>query len=62
VTKGLRESHYEELRNLDSSSNIIRVIKSERMRLAGYLPLMGEMRYTYTILDGISEATDLAED
>jgi hypothetical protein len=60
VTRGLRESHYEVLLNLNS--NKIRVIKSRRMKLAGYLQLMGEMRYTYTILDVISEATDLEED
>jgi hypothetical protein len=35
VTKGWKKSHYEELRNLDSSPNVIRVIKSRRMRLAG---------------------------
>jgi hypothetical protein len=38
------------------------MIKSRKLRFAGYLPLMGEMRYTCTILDGISEATNLAED
>jgi hypothetical protein len=35
VTKGWKKSHYEELRNLDSSPDVIRVIKSRRIRLAG---------------------------
>jgi hypothetical protein len=37
VTGGLRKLHNEELHNLYSSSNIIRMIKSRRMRWAGYV-------------------------
>jgi hypothetical protein len=33
-----------------TSQNIIRVIKSRRMRLAGHVPHMGEIRNAYTIL------------
>jgi hypothetical protein len=38
---GWREMHDEELHNMHSSQNIIRIVKSRRMRWAGYLPLMG---------------------
>jgi hypothetical protein len=38
-----------ELHDLYSSPNIIRVIKSKRMRGAGRVAHMGEMRNTYKI-------------
>jgi hypothetical protein len=41
--------HSEELHNLYTSLNIIRVIKS-RMKWAGYVAHMGEMRNGYNIL------------
>jgi hypothetical protein len=41
VTLGWRELHNEERRNLYSSPNIIRVIKSRRMRWAGHVARMG---------------------
>jgi hypothetical protein len=41
VTGGWRKSHYEELRNLYSSPNIIRIIKLSRMRWAGHVARMG---------------------
>jgi hypothetical protein len=45
----------EELHNLYSSPNIIRMIKSRRMRCAGHVARMGERRNAYTILVGKSE-------
>jgi hypothetical protein len=39
---GWRKLHNEELHNLHSSPNIIRMIKSGRIRLAGHVAHMGE--------------------
>jgi hypothetical protein len=50
-----RRLHNEELNNLYSSPNIIRVIKSRRMRWAGNVARMGEKRSAYTILVGRPE-------
>jgi hypothetical protein len=47
--------HNEELNNLYSSPNIIRVIKSRRMRWAGNVARMGEGRGAYRILVGRPE-------
>jgi hypothetical protein len=44
--------HNEELHNLYSSPNIIRMIKSRRMRWAGHVARMGEKRNAYRILVG----------
>jgi hypothetical protein len=41
VTGGWRKLHNEKLRNLYSSQNIIRMIKSRRMRWAGHVARMG---------------------
>jgi hypothetical protein len=41
VTRDWRKLHNEELHNLYSSSNIIRMIKSRRMRWAGYVARIG---------------------
>jgi hypothetical protein len=49
VTEGWRKLHDEKLRNLYSSSNIIRMIKLRRMRWAGYVARMGEKRNAYRI-------------
>jgi hypothetical protein len=45
----------EELNDLYSSPNIIRVIKSRRMRWAGHVARMGEKRDVYRILVGRPE-------
>jgi len=42
--------HNEELNDLYSSLNIVRVIKSRRMRLAGHVARMGEERGVYRVL------------
>jgi hypothetical protein len=47
--------HNEELNDLYSSPNIIRVIKSRRMRWTGNVARMGERRGTYRILVGRPE-------
>jgi hypothetical protein len=47
--------HNEELRDLYSSPNIIRVIKSRRMRWAGHVARMGEKRNAYRLLVGKPE-------
>jgi hypothetical protein len=50
VTGRWRKLHNEELHNLYSSSNIIRVIISRRMRWARHVARMLEMRNAYKIL------------
>jgi hypothetical protein len=56
ATEGLRKLYNnEELHSLYSSPNIIRVIKSRRMRWAGHVQCMGETRSTYKILVGKPE-------
>jgi hypothetical protein len=47
--------HNEELHNLYSSPNAIRIIKSRRMRWAGHVARMGEKRNSYRILVGKPE-------
>jgi len=42
VTKEWRKLHNEELRDLCSLPNIVRVVKSRKMRWAGYVARMGE--------------------
>jgi hypothetical protein len=44
VTGGCGKLHNEELHNLNSSLNIIRMIKSRRRRLAGHVTRMREKR------------------
>jgi hypothetical protein len=44
--------HNDELHNLYSSLNIVRVIKSRRMRWVGHVARMGEGRGVYRVLIG----------
>jgi len=44
--------HNEELNDLYSSPNMVRVIKSRRMRWAGHVASMGEKRGVYRVLVG----------
>jgi hypothetical protein len=55
VTGEWRELHNEELHNLYSSQNIIRQIKSRRMRWAVHVARMGEERKVYKVLVGKPE-------
>jgi hypothetical protein len=55
VTGGWRKLHNEELHGLYSSPSIVRVIKARRMRWAGHVARMGEVRGAYNILVGRSE-------
>ena len=50
-----RKLHNEELNNLYSSPNIVRVIKSRRMRWAGHVARMDEERGVYRVLVGKPE-------
>jgi hypothetical protein len=47
--------HNDELHNLYSSLNTVRVIKSRRVRWAGYVTRMGEGRGVYRVLVWIPE-------
>jgi hypothetical protein len=55
VTGEWRKLHNEELHNLYSSPDIIRQVKSRRMRLAGHVERMGEEKKVYKVLVGNSE-------
>jgi hypothetical protein len=55
VTGEWRKLHSEELHNLYSSPNIIRQIKSRRMRWAGHVARIGEDRNMYRVLMGKPE-------
>ena len=55
VTGEWRRLHNEELNDLYSSPNIVRVIKSRRMRWAGHMARMGEERGVYRVLVGKPE-------
>jgi hypothetical protein len=52
VIGGWREVYDEELHNFHSSSDIIKTIKSNRMRWAGHVARMGAMRTAYKVLVG----------
>ena len=55
VTGEWRRLHNEELNDLYSSPNILRVIKSRRLRWAGHVARMGEERAVYRVLVGKPE-------
>jgi hypothetical protein len=55
LTGDWRRLHNEELHNLYSSPNIIRMIKSRRLRWAGHVVRMEEKRNAYRILVGKPE-------
>jgi len=55
VTGEWRKLHKEELNDLYSLPNIVRVVKSRRMRWAGYVKRMGEDRRVHRMLVGKPE-------
>jgi len=55
VTREWRKLHNEELNDFYSSPNIVRVIKSRRMRWTGHVARMGERRGVCRVLAGKSE-------
>ena len=55
VTGEWRRLHNEELNDLYSSPNIVRVINSRRMKWAGHVARMGEERRVYRVLVGKPE-------
>jgi hypothetical protein len=62
VTGDWRKLHKEELNDLYSSPNIVRVIKSRRMRWAGHVALMGRVEvYTGFWLGNLRERDHLED-
>jgi hypothetical protein len=55
VTGEWRKLHNEELSDLYSLPNIVRVLKSRRMRWAGHVACMGEGKGVHRVLVGRSE-------
>jgi hypothetical protein len=54
VTGEWRTLHDEELHDLYSSQNIIKIMKSRRMKWEGHVARMGEKRIAYMLLVGNS--------
>jgi hypothetical protein len=57
-----RNLHNDELHSLYSSPNIVRVIKSRRLKWEGHVTLMGEERGVYRVWLGENKGRDLWED
>jgi hypothetical protein len=55
LARGFRRLHNEGLHDLYASANVIRVIASRRMRWAGHVASMEEIRHSYEILVGKPE-------
>jgi hypothetical protein len=55
VTGEWRKLHNEELNDLYLLPNIVRVVKSRRMRWAGHVARIGKDRYVYRVLVGKPE-------
>jgi hypothetical protein len=55
MTGGWRKLYNEELHDLYSSLNIIRIMKSRRMRGSGHVTRIGEKRNAYRLLVGKPE-------
>ena len=55
VTGEWRKLHNEEISDLYSLPNIVRVVKSRRMRWAGHVTRMGQGRVVYRVLVGKPE-------
>jgi hypothetical protein len=58
VTEEWRKQNNEELNDLYSTPNIIQLIRSKRMRWAGYIARMRERRVIYRVLVGKPEGKD----
>ena len=52
MTEEWRKLHNEELNDLYSLPNIVRVVKSRRMRWAGHVTRMGKDRVVHRVLVG----------
>jgi hypothetical protein len=61
VTGEWRKLHNEELNDLYFLTNIVRVVKSRRMRWAGHVARMGEGRGVHRVLVGKPEGTRPSE-
>ena len=59
VTREWRKLHNEELNDLYSSPNIVRVVKLKRMRWAGHVARLGERRGVCRVLVGKPEGKRL---
>jgi hypothetical protein len=59
VTREWRKIHNEDLNDLYSSPNIVRVVKFGRIRWAGHLASKGERRGMYRVLVGKPEGKRL---
>jgi hypothetical protein len=58
VAGGWRRLLNEELHNLYSSADVIKVMKSRRMSWPGHVARMGDMRSAYTVLVGKPKEID----